>query len=83
MKFYGLYTIRVDQMQEISFILTDNMIGHDEEKVFRSFDLKGSTHGRIEKISDEDLKNGTGMKVLKDLNLIKLNKDGKMFKIDE
>ena len=62
-------------MQEISFILTDNMIGKNEQKVFRSFDLKGSTHGRIEKVSDQDLHSGTGMKVLKDLNLIKLNQE--------
>ena len=75
MKFYGLYSIKIDQMQEISFNLTDNMIGKDEQKVFRSFDLKGSTHGRIEKVSDQDLQSGTGMKVLKDLNLIKLNQE--------
>jgi hypothetical protein len=66
MKFYGLYSIQIDQLQEISFILTDNMIGKDEQKVFRCFDLKGSTHGRIEKVSDQDLVHGTGMKVLKD-----------------
>jgi hypothetical protein len=66
MKFYGLYSIQIDSMQEISFILTDNMIGQDQQKVFRSFDLKGSTQGRIEKVSVSDLRKGTGMKVLKD-----------------
>lgn len=48
------------------------MVGLDKERIKRSFDLKGSILGRIEKIPAYELKDGTGLKVLKDQNLLAL-----------
>ena len=65
------------------------MVGLDKERIKRSFDLKGSILGRIEKIPLYRLKEGTGLQVLKDQNLLALKelqaKEGKdrAFDIDK
>ena len=65
------------------------MVGLDKERIKRSFDLKGSILGRIEKIPLYRLKDGTGLQVLKDQNLLALKelneKEGKdrAFDIDK
>jgi len=51
-------------------MITENMIGNDNLKVIRNFDLKGSIYGRIEKISKEEKLKGSGMKCLKDKNFL-------------
>ena len=49
------------------------MIGLDKNRVKRCFDLKGSKLNRVIKMEDTELLDGTGMKVLKEGNLLKLN----------
>ena len=46
------------------------MIGEDFQLVKNCYDLKGSTYGRITEVSEEEKMNGSGVKVLKDLNFI-------------
>ena len=57
------------------------MIGNDKNKVIRTFDLKGSLHGRYEKISNEQLENGSGLITLKDQNFLNLNSSAATNKI--
>ena len=76
MKFLGMYQIQFKGAAPIYFILTENMVGLDKNRISRTFDLKGSTHGRIEKVDQVQFQKGqTGLKTLKDLNLLELNKD--------
>ena len=64
------------------FLVTENMIGNDFKAVQRCFDLKGSLYHRITEIDDEEEKQGSGIKVLKDLNF--KNGDNKLsLKTDE
>ena len=51
-KFYGVYTIRVENMQEITCFIMDNLLGEDFMKIERIYDLKGSTVGRIVKLKE-------------------------------
>ena len=48
MKIFGVYEIKIGKSKPLVFILTENMVGEDEP--MRCFDLKGSLHGRLEKI---------------------------------
>ena len=45
-KFYGVYTIRAENMQEIACFIMDNLLGTDFMNIERIYDLKGSTIGR-------------------------------------
>jgi len=74
-KFYGVYTIRADNMQEITCYIMDNLLGSDFMNIQRIYDLKGSTVGRIVKLTDEQKQSNSGLKVLKDLNFIELNEE--------
>jgi len=51
MKIFGVYDMQIGKARTISFILTENMVGLDFEKIIRCFDLKGSLHGRYTKVS--------------------------------
>jgi len=42
------------------------MVGLDHARVTRCFDLKGSILGRLEKVTEEKMLSGTGLKPLKD-----------------
>mmetsp|Transcript_63627 Transcript_63627/g.87854 ORF Transcript_63627/g.87854 Transcript_63627/m.87854 type:complete len:124 (+) Transcript_63627:120-491(+) len=46
----------------------DSLIGDEYEQVRRLYDLKGSTLGRLTKLTEGQEKNGSGLKTLKDLN---------------
>jgi len=45
-RFYGVYTIRMKNMGEVTCFITDNLIGKDFMNVVRMYDLKGSTFDR-------------------------------------
>jgi len=74
-RFYGVYPIKLDNMDDIHCFITNNLIGKEFPNVERIYDLKGSTRGRRTKINEDMAREeGTsGMKVLKDLNFIDLN----------
>ena len=62
MKFLGMYQIQFKEAAPIYFIITENMVGLDKNRISRTFDLKGSTHGRMEQVSQEKLLKGmTGL----------------------
>jgi hypothetical protein len=50
----------------------DNLLGKDFMNIQRIYDLKGSMLKRKVKLSDDELKNGTGLRVLKDINFLEL-----------
>ena len=64
--------MQVGDSDPVVFLITENMVGVDKDRIKRSFDLKGSILGRIEKIPEYRLKEGTGLQVLKDQNLLAL-----------
>lgn len=72
-RFYGVYLIKIGNMQPISCFLMNNLFGKDFIKVQRLYDLKGSTHQRETKLTEDQIENGSGLKCLKDMNFIKLN----------
>lgn len=74
-RFYGVYTFKLDSMDEIHCFITNNLIGKEFPNVERIYDLKGSLQGRRTKISEEQAREDgeSGMKVLKDLNFIDIN----------
>ena len=45
-KFYGVFTIKIKNMEEISCFIMDNLLGRDFMNIERIYDLKGSTKGR-------------------------------------
>jgi Phosphatidylinositol-4-phosphate 5-Kinase len=73
-KFYGVFTFSTSNMQDITCVIMDNLIGADFMNIKRIYDLKGSTVGRSVKLTQEQIDSGnSGMKVLKDLNFLDLN----------
>lgn len=50
----------------------DNLLGQDFINIERIYDLKGSTKGRIVKLTQEEEEKSSGLKVLKDLNFLKI-----------
>ena len=58
--------MKIGEGEPMLFILTDNMVGLDQNRILRCFDLKGSLYGRLEKISLEEFEAGTGLRALKD-----------------
>ena len=58
MKFLGMYQIQFNEAAPIFFIITENMVGLDKNRISRTFDLKGSTHGRIEHVDQLKLQKG-------------------------
>ncbi len=73
-KFYGIYTIRTENMQDLTCFIMDNLLGSDFMNIERIYDLKGSTVGRIVKLKPEQ-KEKSGLKVLKDLNFCDLKEN--------
>jgi len=72
-RFYGVYTIRSDNMEDITCFIMDNLLGSDFMNIQRIYDLKGSTIGRIVPLTLEQKAVSSGLKVLKDLNFCELN----------
>jgi hypothetical protein len=72
-RYFGVYTIRIPYMAEITCFIMDNLLGQDFLDIERIYDLKGSTKGRRAKLTKEEMDNPTGLRVLKDLNFIELD----------
>ena len=51
-KFYGLYTIKIENSQELCCIITENLVGNDFLNVERMYDLKGSLVERVVKLTE-------------------------------
>ena len=69
MKIFGVYELQIGK-STVSFILTEDMVGLDKNRIKRCFDLKGSELGRETKINDNELMDGTGLQILKEQNLL-------------
>lgn len=65
MKIFGIYEVSFGK-SKTTFMLTNDMVGFDSNRVKRCFDLKGSLLDRVTRVSDQKLLDGTGLKVLKD-----------------
>jgi hypothetical protein len=65
MKILGVYEMDLGT-SKVAFFLTEDMMGVDESRVKRCFDLKGSRLGRVTKLDEEELAAGSGLKILKD-----------------
>lgn len=74
MKIFGMYEIKINDNQGMTFLITENMLGQEKDRIYRCYDLKGSMFGRNEKINDWEIQNGSGTKPLKDENFIELYK---------
>ena len=73
-KFYGVFTIRIENMEDINCFIMDNLLGRDFNNILRIYDLKGSSKGRKVPLSKKQLtENSSGMQVLKDLNFIEFS----------
>ena len=73
MKIFGIFEIKIKGGKGIPFVLTENMVGLDGDRILRCFDLKGSLHGRYTKVSKKQLQEGTGLAALKDKNFLEIN----------
>ena len=66
-KVLGVFKVKIRMMDEsVNFILMDSLIGEEYRRIERLYDLKGSTHSRLTKLTEEEEKNGSGLKTLKD-----------------
>lgn len=65
MKILGVYEMDLGT-SKVAFFLTEDMVGVDESRVKRCFDLKGSRLGRVTKLDEAELAAGSGLKILKD-----------------
>jgi hypothetical protein len=52
-RYYGVYTIQIPGIQEVTCFIMDNLFGKDYMNIERIYDLKGSTLGRRAKLSKE------------------------------
>ena len=50
MKILGLYEIQIGA-NVMTFLVTENMLGSDKDRIYRCYDLKGSTFGRHTKLT--------------------------------
>lgn len=46
-RFYGVYSIKIKHMEEISVVIMGNLMGDEIPQIKRIYDLKGSTFGRL------------------------------------
>lgn len=53
-KFYGVFQIRVKNMQELTCFIMDNLLGQDFINIERIYDLKGSKKGRMVQLSEDE-----------------------------
>jgi 1-phosphatidylinositol-4-phosphate 5-kinase len=54
-KYFGVYTIKVPNMQDITCFIMDNLLGADYINIERIYDLKGSTFNRKVDLSEEEI----------------------------
>ena len=66
-KIFGIYEVKVGGNTPLSFLISENMLDMDFDRIKRCFDLKGSLHKRIVHIDEGE---ETGLKVLKDQNFM-------------
>ena len=52
-RYYGVYNLRVENMQDITCFIMDNLLGADFMNIERIYDLKGSTMGRRVALNDQ------------------------------
>lgn len=71
-KYFGVYQIKIPNMQDITCFIMDNLLGADYINIERIYDLKGSTFGRKVELTENEIKEGSGFKVLKDLNFMEI-----------
>ena len=65
-KLLGVYKVKLQMMQEpITFVIMDSLIGPEYRRIERLYDLKGSSHNRLTKLTPEEEENGSGLKTLK------------------
>lgn len=69
-KIFGVFEVTVSSNPPMFFLITENMIGDEFACINRCFDLKGSLHNRLTKLTDDQKKNGSGLKTLKDQNFM-------------
>lgn len=70
-KVLGVYQIQIKHSEPVFFFVSENMVGDDFEKIRHMYDLKGSTLSRHTQLTTEEQQSGTtGVKVLKDQNMI-------------
>ena len=50
-RFFGVYTIQIPGIQEVTCVIMDNLFGKDYMNIERIYDLKGSTLGRRAKLT--------------------------------
>ena len=74
MKILGIYEIKIGA-NVMNYLVTENMLGSDKDRVYRCYDLKGSTFGRNTKLTDEEIEKGSGSKPLKDEDFMNLYHD--------
>mmetsp|Transcript_12777 Transcript_12777/g.21596 ORF Transcript_12777/g.21596 Transcript_12777/m.21596 type:complete len:216 (+) Transcript_12777:1159-1806(+) len=46
MKIFGVFRVQIGTQKNITFLVTENMVSHDKNRIKSCFDLKGSIHGR-------------------------------------
>ena len=54
-RFYGVFTIKMEDMGEVTCCIMNNLVGTDFLNTMRIYDLKGSTVNRKSKLSKEQL----------------------------
>lgn len=63
-RFYGIYNVKIKYMKQISVVIMDNLMSENVNEILRVYDLKGSTHKRINKAPK------SARSVRKDLNFL-------------
>lgn len=53
-RYYGVYQIKIENMNDITCFIMDNLLGHDFINIERIYDLKGSTKGRIVNLTEDE-----------------------------
>jgi len=65
-KLLGVYKVKLQMMKEpVVFVIMDSLIGKDYRRIERLYDLKGSSHKRLTKLTPEEEEQGSGLKTLK------------------
>lgn len=73
-RIFGVYTLKFGCASSINVIFMENSCPTDEEKIY-TFDLKGSTINREEKVNSQSISHA----ILKDINFINLSKSSPVF----
>lgn len=74
-QYYGVYSIKMRNMAEITCVIMNNLLGKDFYDIKRIYDIKGSKVGRLVSLDDAERESSSGLKVLKDQNFTELNEN--------